>query len=98
MLNLVGRNLRHWLGFYPLREILYGDHEVLHLPYRQRERSQYIDSPGMERPRAVNRYELFWWRFVPISVSLTLLALLYVPRAVFPYGWPIVSHTNGLRC
>ena len=59
VLDLVGSHLRHWLGLYPLREVLYGDHEVLHLSYRQMEMSQYIDSPSMKRPRAVNRPELF---------------------------------------
>jgi len=33
VLNLVGRDLRYWLGLYPLHEILYDDHVVLHLPY-----------------------------------------------------------------
>ena len=98
VLDLVGRDLRHWLSLYPLREVLYGDHEVLHMSYHQRERSQYIDSPGMKRPGAVIRPELFWWRLVPVSVLLTLLALLCIPHAVFPYGWPIVCCTNGLQC
>ena len=28
---------------------------------------------------------------------LALLAPLCIPRAIFPYGWPVISCTNGLR-
>ena len=98
MLDLAGCNLRYWPSLYPLHEILYGNHKVFHLPYRQREWPQNIDSPSMERPRAIDRSEIFSWRLVLVSVLLTLLALLCIPSAIFPYGWLIISRTNGLWC
>ena len=32
-----------------------------------------------------------------VSMLLALLALLCIPCAIFPHGWPIISCTNGLR-
>jgi len=54
MLHLVSSYLRDWLGFDPLREIFNGNYEILHLPNHQRERTQDVYPPGMERPWAID--------------------------------------------
>ena len=54
LLNLVCGDLCEWLCLYPLCEILNGDDQKLQLPYCQGEGSQDVNSPGVERPGAVN--------------------------------------------
>jgi len=51
----------------------------------------------MKHPWAINQSQLFWGRLVPVSMLLALLALLCIPRAVFPHGWPAISCANNLR-
>ena len=54
MLHLVSSYLCDWLGFNPLREVFNGYYEILHLTNRQREMSQDVYSPGIERPWAID--------------------------------------------
>ena len=97
MQHLVSRDLRHWLGFNPLCEVFDGYYQILHLPYRQREGPQNVDSPRMKGPRAIDGPQLFWWRFVPVGVLLALLASLGVPYAIFHYRRPVKACVYDLR-
>ena len=95
--DLVCGDLGHWFCFDPVGEILNCHHQVLHLPDRQRERSQDVDSPRMKRPRAVNRLQLLGRRLVPIGVLLALFATLRILLAVFSHRWPVVACTESPR-
>jgi len=57
------------------------------------------NGPRMSIPQVWNDHGLSglvrWGRIMPISMSLALLASLCIPRAIFPYGWPVVPRTNG---
>ena len=52
----------------------------------------------MKRPRAIDRPKLFSRCLVSVSMLLELLALMCIPCAVFPHGWPKISCSNGLWC
>jgi len=49
VLNLVGGYLRNWFNFYSLSEVLNRHHKELHLANCQREKTQDVYSPRMER-------------------------------------------------
>jgi len=78
MLHIMGSYLCNWLTFDPLGEVLDRHNKVFHLPYCQKERTQDVYSPSMERPQAVNQLQLFGWCVMPISLLLTLLTVLCI--------------------
>ena len=53
VLDLVGDYMCNWFCFYPLGEVLNHHHEILHLTNCQRERTQDVYSPSMERAGAM---------------------------------------------
>ena len=53
-LDFVRGDLGYWFCLNPFREVLDRHKQILHLPDRQREGSQNVDSPRVERPGAVD--------------------------------------------
>ena len=94
ILHLVGNYLCNWLNFDPLGEVLDHHNKVFHLTYRQRERTRDVYSPGMERPRAINRPQLLNWCAMPINMLLTLLTTLCILHAILLHDWPIIPSSD----
>ena len=67
------------------------------MPCHHREWTQNVNSPCVERPRADDRVQFFFWHMDPIVVSLTLITSLRVFLAVFFHGGPIVTNPYHLE-
>jgi len=94
VLYLVCGDLCDRFDFDPLCEVFDGYHDILYLACCQRERTQNVYFPGMERPRAVNRPQLFYGCMVSVCMSLALLTSLGIPSAVFLNCWPVVPSSD----
>ena len=78
-------------------EVLNRYHEILHLTNRQKERTQDVYSPCMERLGAMYWSQLLGGCVMPINMLLTLFASLCIPHAVLPHSWSIVPSSNDLQ-